>query len=108
MKTDALNQMYPQYAVDPRSGGRMHFTNPKQYKPELTRSYNDYIKEYMGPPYYMEPEAAQKAARDAIKYSNPNDEENRADVLSLMYSKKGGTMDMAYVMGSNVFPFMFY
>ena len=108
-KTDALNQMYPQYAVDPSVGGRMHFTRGKSsLKPELTSSYNSYLEQYMGPPYYMKPEAAQKAARDAIKYSNPNSEDDRAEALQLMYSKKGGTMDMAYVMGSNVFPFMFY
>ena len=107
-KTDALNQLFPQYAVDPSVGGRMHFTKNKTITPELTSSYDSYLEKYMGAPYYMEPEAAQKAARDAIKYSNPNSEDNRAEALQLMYGKKGGSMNMAYVMGSNVFPFMFY
>lgn len=107
-KTDALNQLFPQYAVDPSVGGRMHFTKNKTITPELSSSYDSYLEKYMGAPYYMEPEAAQKAARDAIKYSNPNSEDNRAEALQLMYGKKGGSMDMAYVMGSNVFPFMFY
>jgi hypothetical protein len=102
-KTDAMNQMYPQYAVDPSVGGKMHFTKGKNIKPEQTATFNSLVKEYMGPPYYMEGEAAIKAAKIASGYSNDLNES-----VPNMYGKKGGTMNAAYVMGSNVFPFMFY
>ena len=103
MKTDAMNQMYPQYAVDPSTGGRMHFTQGKNMKPEQTATFNSLVKEYMGPPYYMEGEAAIKAAKIASGYSSDLNE-SRPD----MYGKEGGSMQSGYVMGSNVFPFMFY
>lgn len=106
MKTDAMNQMYPQYAVDPRSGGRMHFTRGKDVKPEVSASFDSLVTKYMGPPYYMEGDAAVKAAKIASGYSSGT---NGVDpnIIGTMYGKKGGSVQMAYVMGSNVFPFMF-
>ena len=107
MKTDAMNQMYPQYAVDPRSGGRMHFTRGKDVKPEVSASFDSLVTKYMGPPYYMEGDAAVKAAKIASGYSSSSDGVD-PNMIGAMYGKKGGTTQMAYVMGSNVFPFMFY
>lgn len=106
MKTDAMNQMYPQYAVDPRSGGRMHFTKGKDYKPEMAASFDSLVQKYMGPPYYMEGEAAVKAAKTSSGYSSGSDGVD-PNMIGAMYGKKGGAVQMAYVMGSNVFPFMF-
>lgn len=45
-KTDALNQIYPQYAVDPSSGGKMYFTRPKAPKPTTYQDDLDYAKKY--------------------------------------------------------------
>jgi hypothetical protein len=106
MKTDAMNQMYPQYAVDPRSGGRMHFTKGKNIKPEMAASFDSLVQKYMGPPYYMEGEAAVKAAKTSSGYSSGSDGVD-PNMIGAMYGKKGGAVQMAYVMGSNVFPFMF-
>ena len=107
MKTDALNQLYPQFAVDPRSGGKMYYTKGKKMKPELTESFDSLVQKYMGPPYYMEGADAIRAAKTASGYSGTSDGVD-PNIIGTMYGKKGGTMDMAYVMGSNVFPFMFY
>jgi hypothetical protein len=108
MKTDALNQLYPQYAVDPRSGGRMRFTKGKDsITPQLAESFDSLVQKYMGPPYYMEGADAIRAAKTASGYSGSTEGVD-PNIIGTMYGKKGGTMDMAYVMGSNVFPFMFY
>ena len=37
-KTDATNQMYPQYAVSPGVGGRMHFTQGKDHQIDTSSS----------------------------------------------------------------------
>jgi hypothetical protein len=107
MKTDALNQLYPQYSVDPSTGGRMHYTRGKQYKPELASSFDSLVQKYMGPPYYMEGADAIKAAKTASGYSGTTDGVD-PDMIGKIYSKKGGPVELGYVMGSNVFPFMFY
>jgi len=60
----------------------------------------------MGPPYYMEGEAAVKAAKTSSGYSSGSDGVD-PNMIGAMYGKKGGAVQMAYVMGSNVFPFMF-
>jgi len=98
--------MYPQYAVDPRSGGRMHFTKGKVGKPELATSFDSLVQKYMGSPYYMEGADAIKAAKTASGYSSGTDGVD-PNMIAAQYGKKGGTTQMGYVMGSNVFPFQF-
>ena len=102
MKTDAMNQMYPQYAVDPRSGGRMHFTQGKKLNPTMSKDAFKYAQTLNNSGL---PERVQQSLiNDYIGRNTGSGETGRPD----MYLKKGGSAEMAYVMGSNVFPFMFY
>jgi hypothetical protein len=101
MKTDAMNQMYPQYAVDPRSGGRMHFTKGKDIKP----TYNEDVLKYANKINASGlPEKVQAKMID--NYMQQNGISASTGVPD-MYGKKGGAVQLGYVMGSNVFPFMF-
>jgi len=100
-KTDAMNQMYPQYAIDPSVGGRMHFTQGKEQDPTLTQSTLDYATKI-----------SRSNLPEKVQQSLINDYIRRYNGVATgekpnMYGKKGGTTEMAYVMGSNVFPFMF-
>lgn len=46
--TANLNELYPQYAVDPSSGGRMFFHDPKEFKAAAkSEDVDSYYKEYM-------------------------------------------------------------
>jgi hypothetical protein len=103
MKTDAMNQMYPNYAVDPSTGGRMHFTKGKStLNPTYTQDTLAYANEINNSGL---PEKVQQSLiNDYIKRNSGLGDDGKPD----MYLKKGGSAEMAYVMGSNVFPFMFY
>jgi hypothetical protein len=49
--TANLNDLYPQYAVDPSTGGRMFFHDPKAFKPAAkTKDLDTYYKDYMSYP----------------------------------------------------------
>ena len=108
MQTDAMNQMYPQYAVDPRSGGRMHFTKgkdgiPPTYNKDLLAYANEVNASGL-------PERVQAKMIDNYMQQNGS---SGGTGMPDMYggigkkSKKGGPVQLGYVMGSNVFPFMF-
>jgi hypothetical protein len=102
MKTDAMNQMYPQYTVDPRSGGRMHFTKGKDVKP----TYNEDLLSYANKVNASGlPERVQAKMID--NYMQQNGSSGGTGEPNMYMHKKGGPVQMAYVMGSNVFPFMF-
>jgi hypothetical protein len=110
MQTDAMNQMYPNYAVDPRSGGRMHFTQGKDLNPTL---HQDAIKYAESLSRSNLPEKVQEKLVTA--YINTHGTGGGGGIPNMYSSqqsgpelKKGGSAQMAYVMGSNVFPFMFY
>ena len=101
-KTDAMNQMYPQYAVDPTVGGAMNFTKGKDYDGKTTQSFDELITKYMGAPYYMDGEAAIKAAqgnRDAVDTRQSN-----SDIAMSQY-KQGGQLDPLFEIGTSAFPF---
>jgi hypothetical protein len=107
-KTNALNQMYPQFAVDPSKGGRMYYTGQnKQIKPETSKQLFDVASKYKNAGW--KDEVAFKMAKDELGMGNPSDDLVDVDAYNQMYSgmKKGGTQ-FAYVMGANVFPPFFY
>jgi hypothetical protein len=107
-KTHALNQMYPQYAVDPSKGGRMYYTGQdKKIKPETSKQLFDVASKYKNAGW--KDEVAFKMAKDELGMGNPSDDLVDVDAYNQMYSgmKKGGTQ-FAYVMGANVFPPFFY
>jgi hypothetical protein len=106
MKTDAMNQMYPQYAVDPRSGGRMHFTQGKDNKPTQEMSLDEYAMQLQNSK--LDPESKAILLKNRIKtYNSSGNDAVDPNMIGAMYGKKGGAVQMGYVMGSNVFPFMF-
>ena len=106
MKTNAMNQMYPQYAVDPSSGGYMHFTKGKKGKP--TDEMDDIEFAEMIRDKHFSPEVEQQLIKNR-KYKNQDLASVDPNMLGEIYGKKkGGATKMGYVMGSNVFPFMFY
>jgi len=102
-KTDAVNQQTPQYAIDPSTGGRMHFTKGRVVKPTSYKDYLDYAKELESS--NIDPMMKKELLRNYMKGSAPSQSALEASLEG--YGKKGGTTNMGYVMGSNVFPFMF-
>lgn len=112
-KADAMNQLTPEYAIDTPSGGRLDYRdNKRKIKPQVAETFDSLVQKYMGPPYYMTGEAAVKAAKTSSGYSSSSDAVD-PNIIGQMYgnvgqrSKKGGPVQLGYVMGSNVFPFMF-
>ena len=72
-KTDAMNQMYPDYAVDPSVGGRMHHTpNPKSGSPTSSG---------------MSPQEAM----DWCKKNNPAAKDHSACMQRVLNAQKGNT-----------------
>jgi hypothetical protein len=102
-KTDALNQQTPQYAIDPSTGGRMYFTKGKMAKPTQYTDYLEYAQQLQSSK--LDPMMQKELLRNYMKGSQPSQSTLESSLQG--YSKKGGATKMAYVMGSNVFPFMF-
>ena len=103
-KTDAMNQMYPQYAVDPTVGGAMNFTKGKDFDGQTIASFDELVSKYTGAPYYMKGEAAVKAAQAAMGIPTDSSPSNPETVLA-QYSKEGGELDPMFEMGASAFPF---
>jgi ribosomal protein S16 len=104
-KTDAVNQLTPQYAIDTSVGGKMHFTGPKPIKPTTYKDYLATAKEIQNAD--LDPELKKILLNDHLKRSRGDVVNSDAESVLSQYGKKGGSVEMAYVMGSNVFPFMF-
>lgn len=101
-KTDTLNQLYPQYAVDSSIGGRLDFKGGKPYKPSTSRSPEDVYEEAFRTTNdrdYARKMALLAASRDgygAAEESNP-----QAAILSHYDNMaKGGI----FVMGPSLLP----
>lgn len=109
-KTDALNQMYPQYAVRPGTGGFMDFKNPRDFKPQESSSSFDWQK--------AKDECAKanpgadstlinaciKSKKEAAEGSTKSEYDGRVDALNAQYSgqqQKGG-----FVYADTLFPFI--
>ena len=103
-KTDALNQMYPQFAVDPSVGGQMYYTGQeKPYRPEDSKSLADLYREYYDAT--GDREAAQKFAM--LQYKQNQSGYNNADLypaeamMSLYDNMKEGGV---FVFGPSLMP----
>lgn len=107
-KTNALNQMYPNFQVSPRQGGRAYFKDTgKTIKPSQEQSQN-FSKRVL--------ELKNQGLNDDVAYKTAMQESgstpiagNSTDAYNQQYGfqKKGGS-HFAYVMGANVFPPFFY
>jgi hypothetical protein len=97
-----VNAMSEQYDVDPITGNVV-FQGGKQNTPERSQTFNQLLNEYIESGF--DPKDAIMAAKEAMKgYSAPSSAFESA-MQNYQYSKDGGGI---YVMGANVFPFMFY
>lgn len=111
-KTEALNQLYPDYAVDPSIGGRL-LKKPgyKTPRPERGTELEDLYQKY----YNLTKDEEQATKLAIIEYNKSTGSATNsmypAEAMMALYDnrKEGGdTAGGVYVMGSNVFPFMFY
>lgn len=104
-KTAALNNLYPQYAVLPETGGMPAFKGGKQLKPEISKTSQQYFDEIKKQYPDMDDKTAYQMAKDRAGQQDTAGVDP-TKVLEMQYQlKKGGPV---YVMGDNVFPFMFY
>jgi hypothetical protein len=92
-KTDALNQMYPQYAVSPGTGGFMHFTQGKDFdksKASKSGSYDQWVQYYKS--QGMGDTDAINAAKGAMANTPQGGGTDRSGVINTMYGKLGGQL----------------
>jgi hypothetical protein len=106
-KTDALNQMYPQYQVDPATGGRMHFTEGKDFKPEQTSGMT-WDEAYA----WCKSEGEKNPSECATRKMNASgggstQTDNRGKMINTMYGKqKGGDTNGGFVYADMMYPFI--
>ena len=74
-----LNQMYPNYAIDPWSGGQFHFQNPKEMRPGQHTS--------------TAMEKYQKMLKDNPTFDNEKGRQQLLDILKLDMGLPTGNMD---------------
>lgn len=89
-KTDALNQLYPQYAVSPATGGFMHYTQGRELtgqKTGSTKTYDEWVKYYKD--QGMKDEDAINAAKGAAN-TQQSVETDKSGILNAHYGKFGG------------------
>jgi hypothetical protein len=123
-KTDALNQLYPQYAVSPGTGGFMHFTQGKNMTGQSsgsTKTYDQWLKYYKD--QGMEDADAINAAKGAQNSQGVAETDKsgilnahygkfggqtKADIINAAYAKLGGQMMKkgGHVYANIVFPFL--
>ena len=123
-KTDALNQLYPQYAVSPGTGGFMHYTQGRDLtgqKTGSTKTYDEWLQYYKE--QGMENEDAINAAKGAAntQQSVETDKsgiinahygkfggQTKADIINAAFARLGGQMMKkgGYVYGDVSFPFL--
>jgi hypothetical protein len=108
-KTDAMNQMYPQYAVSPGTGGFMHFTQGKELTGQSTgstKTYDQWLKHYKD--QGMKDEDAINAAKNAMgQQGGGGADNNKAEILKAAYGRLGGQMKKGgFVYGDITFPFI--
>jgi hypothetical protein len=94
-----LNATSPQYEIDPRTG-TVVFERGKELRPEVNTTFDNLLQGYIRQGF--SPKDAIAAAKSAMGQSSGY---GGPDVETIMANAKDGGM---YVMGSNVFPFMFY
>jgi hypothetical protein len=97
------NGLYSQYDIDPRTGN-LWFQGGKDIVPTHSKDIAERASELVSQGWDQK-----------IAYQMAKDEYNQNDVAAVDMEeimnntlKKGGQANMGYVMGSNVFPFMFY
>ena len=109
-KTDAMNQLYPQYAVSPGSGGFMNFTQGKTVNgagASSGKTYDEWLSYYKND-QKMSESAAVDAAKNAYNaQNNTAASTDKAQVIKNAYGRLGGQMKKGgFVYGDVTFPFL--
>ena len=98
-----VNSMSEQYDIDPVTGNVI-FQGGKDFTPERSQTFNDMLNGYIEAGF--DPKDAIAAAKESMKgYTPTTGVDYQALMQNMQYGKDGGGI---YVMGANVFPFMFY
>ena len=100
-KTDALNQMFPQYAVSPASGGKMSFTQAKKIKPQKNADTSEIIARYKKQGM-KDTDAIRAAQLEINKKVEPETQEADANQAMKQYNQQGG-----FIYGSHTYPFIY-
>ena len=107
-KTDAMNQMYPQFAVSPGNGGFMHFTEGRELNGEKSstgKTYDEWLKYYKD--QGQNDEVAATNAKNAFNAQGGGSETDKSEVLKQMYGKRGGQMkEGGFMYGDITYPFL--
>ena len=113
-KTDALNQMYPQYEVDPSTGGRMYYDEmaAKTIGPgggggSSSSGFEDRYNYWRS--QKLTPEQARENADKELKYNSVNSSTgpDKQGIVNAMYGKNGGVLKKGgYVYSDVIFPFL--
>jgi hypothetical protein len=111
-KTATLNQLYPQYSVDPSTGGMPGFKGGKPIKPEVTKTAQEYFDEIKLQYPDMDDKTAYQMAKDRAGTQTTND--NAMDVVNAQYNvpsgtqmRYGGFVNGGFVYGDSMYPFFF-
>lgn len=104
-KTHALNQMYPQFQVDPAIGGRAGFNGQdKKITPGTPGMTYDKAYDWCKSKGDKDPAGcADKMLKNQRGNSGTGFDPSSAFEAQYAYAQKGG-----YVLGDTIFPFMFY
>ena len=99
MKTDAMNQIYPQFDVDAGRGGKLTYdeTKARKVKPDVSAStYGEHVKECKK--YYSTDSEVRKCVDSKMGASSGGGEDDDAQKVMAMYKQKGGFMysDITY------------
>lgn len=94
-----LNATAQQYDIDPATG-TVVFTGGKELEPQINQTFDKLLKSYVAQGFAPKDAiaAAKIAMGEGSNYMGP-------DIDAIMDNYKNGGM---YVMGANIFPFMFY
>ena len=100
-KTDALNQMFPQYATSAASGGKMSFTQAKKIKPQKSADTSEIIARYKKQGM-KDTDAIRAAQLEINKKVEPETQEADANQAMKQYGQQGG-----FIYGSHTYPFIY-
>lgn len=105
-KTDAMNQMYPDYAVDPSAGGQMYFNpTPKTPNPIKDKDVIAYAQQLEQAGLTKEERAV--LLKEYVRSGNAASSGPDPEILQAMYTQRGGFMkNGGLVYADTVFPFI--
>jgi hypothetical protein len=109
-KTAALNELYPQFAVLPETGGMPGFKGGKKNKAEVSKSQQDYYDEIVADDPDIDKKLAWQMAKD--KAGTSSNSSNDLDIITAQYNvpegKYGGYFaNGGFVYGDSIYPFFY-